>query len=1073
MKSTFSSTLRHTFLVLVLLLGTLGSAEAQRRNRNKTATPPKPNLHIFDNLSIRNIAPAKTAGRITDIAVHPENRSIRYVATASGNVWKTENAGTTWEPIFDDYSSYSIGTVVLDPNNPNVVWLGTGENNSQRSVGFGDGVYKSLDAGKTWKHMGLKTSEHIGKIVINPNNSDEIYVASQGPLWAPGGERGLYKSTDGGESWNRVLHVSENTGISDVVMDPRDPNTLYAASYQRRRHFGILVAGGPEGAVYKTTDGGANWKPLRNGLPGGDLGRIALAISPQKPDVIYALVAGTERTKGFYRSADQGESWVKKSDYMVVDAQYYMELFPDPNQFDRVISVDMRTNVTNDGGSTFTRINEDFKHVDSHEVVYDPNDPNYIMIGCDGGIYESYDRMKTWKFTDNLPITQFYRVGIDNAAPFYNIYGGTQDNNSLGGPSQTIEASGIANHDWFVTTGGDGFQVRVDPTDPNIVYTMSQYAGIVRFDKKSGEQVDIQPQPAEGEAALKWNWDAPLIVSPHNPKRMYYAANKVFKTEDHANSWTKISEDLTRQEDRNTKEVMGRVWGVDAIFKNVFTSPLGTIVALDESPLQEGMLLAGTDDGLLQITENGGQSWTRIEGFPGVPTHAYVTDVLASRHDVNTIYISLNNHKYGDFKPYLLKSTDKGRTWQSISQGIPERDFVWTVVQDHVNPDLLFAGTEFGMYYTLNGGESWSKFKRIPTIPIRDLEIQTRENDLVAASFGRGFFIIDDYTPLRNMTAEVTTQVAHLFPVSDALQFNFARRDARYSRGHSYFTSPNPPYGAAISYHLKNSLKSKNQLRKEKERSLVKAGQPVPYPSWEELMAEQNEQRAAIVLTIFDANGKVVRRITGPTSKGFHRISWDLRQFGYRETEPGRNPAGPMVVPGTYQVTLSKLENGTWTELSGPQTLEVKTLGNTTLPAQDRQALLNFQIEVSELRLAISQANRELQESLNQLAKARQKMLNSGDILSAKLKAMDEAREGLLALEVELNGESIRGDYAEATPPSIRSRAGRANRVNFGTTSAPTATHRENYELAKKGLAVWSEKWTKFQQDVLADLIDP
>jgi photosystem II stability/assembly factor-like uncharacterized protein len=1050
--------LQPILLTLVCLFVCVSSVDAQRRNRNATPQAQNtPDLAIFDNISIRNIAPAKTSGRITQVAVNPQNRSIRYAAGASGNVWKTVNAGTTWEPIFDRYGSFSIGTIVIDPNNPNVVWLGSGENNSQRSVGYGDGVYKSTDAGKSWTNMGLKTSEHIGKIIINPENSNEVYVASQGPLWAAGGERGLYKTSDGGRTWDRILNVSENTGVSDLAMDPRNPNVLYATSYQRRRHFGILVAGGPESAVYKSTDGGANWRKLRNGLPGGDLGRIAVAISPQKPDVVYALVVGTERTKGFYRSSDMGESWVKKSDYQVIDPQYYVELFPDPNQFDRVLSVDMRTMVTIDGGSTFDRINEDMKHVDSHDVVFDPNDPNYIMIGCDGGIYESWDNMNTWRFTDNMPLTQLYRVGLDNDAPFYNIYGGTQDNASFGGPSQTINRSGIVNADWYVTTGGDGFQVRVDPTNPDIIYTMSQYAGIVRFDKKSGERIDIQPQPAEGEPALKWNWDAPLLVSPHNPKRMYYAANKVFKTEDHANTWTRISDDLTKQEDRNRKEVMGKVWGVDAIFKNVFTSSLGTIVSLEESPLQEDFLMAGTDDGLLQLTENGGQSWRKIEQFPGLPSTAYTTDIHASRHDVNTIYVSFNNHKYGDFKPYLFKSTDKGNSWASITNGIPERDLVWSVIQDHENENLLFAGTEFGLYYTLDGGQKWNKFNRIPTIAIRDLEIQRRENDLVAASFGRGFFIIDDYTPLRNMSTDVLGKAAHIFPVKDALQFNFASPIGRGSLGHSFFTSPNPRYGATINYTLKESMSSIRQTRMRTEATKVRNNEPVYYPSWEALAKEKFEERSAIIFSIKDSNGNLIRRITGPSSKGLHSINWDLRMNRIGAGRGGRPATGPMVVPGTYSVSMSKIDNGVWTDFQGSESFEVKSLNNTTLPSTDRNALLAFQLEVSQLNSDVGRASGQVQEALAGLTRTRQNLINSASPDASKVRAIHDLRQEFLELNVKINGQSTMSDNAELIDPSIRSRANRASRSG-GTTSDPTTTHKDNYEIAKKQLTAFQSE---------------
>lgn len=1040
-----------TILVLLTGLTLLHPVNAQRRNRQ---APEKPSLDVseYGRMPLRNLTPGHSGGRITNIAVNPENRSIRYVATASGNVWKTVNAGTTWEPIFDDYGSYSIGIVTLDPNDPNVIWLGTGENNSQRSVGYGDGVYKSTDAGRTWQHMGLKTSEHIGKIIVDPRNSDVVYVASQGPLWSAGGERGLYKTTDGGKTWERILHVSENTGISDLAMDPTNPDILYAASYQRRRHFGILIAGGPEGAAYKSTDAGATWKQMKNGLPGGDLGRIALAVSPQKPEVVYALIAGTERSKGFYRSEDHGESWVKKSDYMVVDAQYYMELFPDPNQFDRVISVDMRTNVTDDGGRTFTRINEDEKHVDSHEVVFDPNDPNYIMIGCDGGIYESWDGMNTWRFTDNMPLTQYYRVGIDNAKPFYNVYGGTQDNSSMGGPSQTTNWRGIRNADWYYTQGGDGFQSRVDPTDENIVYSQSQYAGIVRYDKKSGERIDIRPQPGDGEPALKWNWDSPLIISPHDHNRLYFAANKLFRSDDRGNNWTAISDDLTRQEDRNQKEVMGRVWSVDAIFKNVFTSPLGSIVSLDESPVQEGLIIVGTDDGLVQITEDNGQNWRTVQNFPGVPSRAYISDVHASRHYANEIFITLNYYKYGDYKPYILRSTDKGNSWKMITEGIPANEFAWTIYQDHVSPGLLFLGTEFGMYYSIDSGEHWNKFRRgIPTIPIRDLEIHQGENDLVAASFGRGFYILDDYSYLREASEAVQQKDLHLFSVNTALQYILKSPDSG-SQGHSFFTSPNPPYGAAFTYRLAGWESSLTQQRRQKEAGLIRAGEPVPYPSWEELEAEQEELRSALIFSITDSDGKLVRRITGPTSRGIHRIYWDMRAFGYRNARPGSNPAGPMVPPGQYTVSIAKLHNGQWIDLGETQTFEVKALDHASMPSADRAALFAFQQKAGELGMQANDANNRIQQALNSLAVHRQKSINQSANNETLIQQIHDLRQEYLALDKRLNGRSVISDNAEFAPPSVRGRINRVSGIFYNTTSDPTGTQKESLAIAEKHL---------------------
>ena len=623
--------------VLLILIAPAVPAGAQERGEEKTEKS-KLNPGTFAGLKLRCIGPALMSGRISDVAVDPTDRSVWYVAAASGGVWKTVNRGTTWTPIFDHHGSYSIGCVTVDPNNHLVVWVGTGENNSQRSVGWGDGVYKSLDGGKSFKNVGLKNSEHIGKILVDPRDSDVVYVAAQGPLWAPGGDRGLYKTTDGGANWEKVLDISENTGVSDIAFDPRNPDIIYATSYQRRRHVWTLVAGGPEGGIYKTTDGGANWKKINKGLPDVDLGRIGIAVSPQNPDVIYASVPAAWGESGFFRSSDGGENWTKMSDYITVDPQYYQELFCDPYQFDRVYSVDVWIHVTDDGGKTFRRVNSRNKHVDNHAIVFDPGDPDYLMVGCDGGIYESWDGAKTWRFIANLPITQFYRVEVDNDFPFYNVYGGTQDNDTEGGPSRTNNVHGIRNSDWFITVGGDGYQTRVDPNDPNIIYSMWQYGGLVRFDKRSGERVDIQPQPGKDEPPLKWNWDSPLIISPHSPTRLHFAANRLFRSDDRGDTWTPVSPDLTRQIDRNKLEVMGTTWSSESVWHNVWTSFFGNIVALDESPLVEDLIYAGTDDGLIQVTEDGGKTWRRIESFPGVPEMTYVSHIIASRHDPDAVY---------------------------------------------------------------------------------------------------------------------------------------------------------------------------------------------------------------------------------------------------------------------------------------------------------------------------------------------------------------------------------------------------------------------------------------------------
>jgi photosystem II stability/assembly factor-like uncharacterized protein len=1037
------------FTVMCLLLLTSGHASAQSRPGLSEST--------FSDLELRNLGPAVRSGRIADIVKDPTNPSTWYVAVASGNVWKTVNNGTTWKPIFEKHGSFSMGSLAIDPHNPSVVWLGTGENASQRSAGFGDGIYKSVDGGKRWQNMGLAASEHVAKILIDPRNSDVVYAASQGPLWAPGGDRGLYKTADGGATWERVLHVSDNTGITDIAFDPRDPDVIYAASYQRRRHVGVLVAGGPESSIYKTTDAGSTWNELTRGIPSGDKGRIALAVSPQRPDVVYALVAAADDKSGFFRSTDRGESWERRSDYIVVDPQYYGEIYPDPHRFDRVYAVDVRLHVTDDGGRNFRRLSPRYVHVDHHAVVFDPKDPDYLMLGNDGGIYETWDRGTSWKYVANLPITQFYRVGIGNESPFYTVCGGTQDNATLCGPSRTNNTHGIRNSDWFVTVGGDGFQPRIDPTDPNIIYSMYQYAGIVRFDRRSGERLDIQPQPEPGEPALRWHWDAPLVISPHDPARLYFAANRVFRSDDRANTWVPLSPDLSRGLDRNAREIMGRVWSVDAVWKNVFTSPYGTIVSLDESPLQENLLYAGTDDGLIQVTEDGGQQWRAVERFPGVPRLTYVADVHTSRHNPNTVFAVFNNHKEGDFAPYVLKSTDRGRSWSSIRGDLPDRQPAWTIFQDHVDADLLFLGTEFALFFTADGGGHWVRLTGgIPTVAIRDLEIQPRENDLVAASFGRGFFILDDYTPLRQVSDAALAAEATLFPVKDPWMYIVASPmggGQRASQGDAFYTAPNPPYGAVFSYYLRDGLETRKQTRQAEERRRVDAGERIDYPSWEELQAEDREDEPAVILTVTDELGNVVRRLTGPNGAGIHRVAWDLRYPATTPVRPGRDDSGPMVVPGRFTVSMAKRVDGVFTPLGSPQSFEAVPLRNATLAAADPAAVLAFRKELAALQRSVVATDRVLQETLSQMEQMKHAVhVTPGADESLAMRLRDlELR--LMDAQLALTGNRTVTSRAELAPPSILGRVQRVVWAQFGTTAEVTTTHRHSIELASQGFA--------------------
>ena len=1016
----------------------------------------------FSGLELRTIGPAVVGGRVVDVTVDPHSPNTWYVATASGGVWKTTNAGITWTSIFEGQGSFSTGCVTVDPKNPLVVWVGTGENNSQRSVAYGDGVYKSTDGGKTWENVGLKKSEHIGKIVIDPRDSNTVWVAAQGPLWAPGGDRGLYKTTDGGKTWKAALAISENTGVSDVVIDPRNPDVVYATAYQRRRHIWTLIDGGPEGGIHKSTDGGVTWKKLGGGLPRGDLGRIGLAISQTNPDLIYAVVEAAADAGGFFRSTDAGGSWKKQGDYVSNSPQYYQEIFIDPTDDERVYSMDVFLQVSDDGGKSFHNLGEKDKHVDNHVIWIDPADRDHLLVGCDGGLYESHNRGEDWRFHDNLPIAQFYRVSVNNAKPFYKVFGGTQDNFSLGGPSRTNNNHGIRNSDWFVTQGGDGFQSQADPEDPNIVYAEAQYGLLDRYDLRSGEQVQIQPQPGKGEPALRWNWDSPLIISPHLHTRLYFAANRLFRSDDRGNSWTPVSPDLTRQIDRRKLKVMGRVWGPDTIAYNASTSFYGNIVALNESPAKEGLVYVGTDDGLIQVTEDGGKNWRKEEKFPGIPDTTYVSDIASSPTDANVVYAAFNNYQMGDFKPYLLKSSDRGRTWTSIAGDLPARGSVWTVEQDFADPNLLFAGTEFGLYFSRDGGRKWIKFQSLPVIPVRDIALQRRENDLVVATFGRGFWILDDYSLLRNLQPETLQQEATLFPVKPAPMYIEASPLGVAGKGFlgsSFYTADNPPFGAVFTYYLKDDLQTRRKQRQEAEKKLDKEGGSIVFPTWDALRAEEQEAAPGMLLIVKDEEGNVVRRIPAPAKAGFHRMSWDLRfppsdpiraggRRGGGEGEFGDGPQGPMAAPGKYTIQLAQQVNGATTLVGQPQTFQAVPLGMSELSTQDQAAQLDFQRKTARLQRAVLGAAQAVQEARTRIGLLQRAILATP---RADLKLSEQARNldlHLQDIQVKLTGDPVLAENQEPTPPAIVDRVQNVVNAHWNVSSTATRTWQEDYNIA-------------------------
>jgi photosystem II stability/assembly factor-like uncharacterized protein len=1075
--------MRVSALVLVLLL--LLQPLAFSAKSKAPASADRLKAETFAGLKFRNVGPAIMSGRISDIAIHPRLRNVWYVAAGSGGVWKTVNSGTTWTPIFDDQPSYSIGCITIDPVNPDIIWVGSGENVSGRHVGFGDGIYRSLNGGKTWQNMGLKKTERINKILVDPQDHEVLYVASAGPLWSAGGERGVFKSTDGGKSWKPSLQISKNTGAVDLAMDPGNPDILYAASYQRRRSVAAFLGGGPESGIYKTGDGGNNWRKLTVGLPEGDLGKIGIAVSPIKPNVIYATIEANDKKKGFYRSPDRGESWEKRNSYTSggTGAHYYQEIYADPHVFDRVYQVDVWLHVTEDGGKTFKKVGEKTKHSDNHALVFDlhGHNPDYLLAGCDGGLYETWDRGKTWRFMANLPLTQFYKMALDNDRPFYNIHGGTQDNGSQMGPSRTLSINGILNGDWFVTIGADGHASDIDPEDPNIIYGEWQQGNPLRYDKRSGEAIDIKPHPEPGEPASRWNWDTPILISPHSRTRIYYGSQRLYRSDDRGDSWKPISPDLTRNIFRFKQPIMGRTWSADSVWDHAAMSWFSTLTIISESPLEEGLIYVGSDDGLIQVTEDGGANWRKIDKLPGVPDYFYVNDIKASKHEKNTVFAALDNHKTGDLKPYLLKSSDRGRTWRSIRGDLPDRHIVWAVAQDHKKPDLLFIGAEFGIFFTIDGGSHWVKLKGgAPTISFRDIEIQERENDLVGASFGRSFFVLDDYSPLRLVNAQTLQQEALLFPVKKASMYIQRKPldiEGKAFMGDGFFIAPNPPFGAVFSYYLKDTLKTRKQQRREAEKKLEKQGKSVPFPGWDALHLEEREGKPVILVTVKDKDGQVVRQIEAPVSAGIHRVAWDLRYPSVAPTELeepkdrdpwDRPPRGPLVVPGTFTVSIAKRIDGNITPLSKPQSFVVESLGLATLPAKDRKELLAYQAKAGELQRAMMGTESVVAEALRRVKFIKKALLSTpkaGPGLWDKALALEKA---LLEANMTLFGDPVKRKrrFFEPRPtPLIRRVSTQAE-----ATGTITGTIKRNYEIAASGFEKLLENLRKILEIDLKNL---
>jgi len=924
----FSPVLRIA-LSLAALYGALGTAALAG-----PADQPNPTDKL-KNLEFREIGPATMGGRIDDFAVVESNPNIVFVGVASGGVWKTTNNGTTWEPVFDKEGVSTIGDIAIAPSDPSMVWVGTGEPNNRQSSSWGDGAYKSLDGGKTWQKTGLAATHHIGRIVIHPKNPDVVYVAALGHLWGANAERGVYKTADGGKTWAQVLKINEDTGVSDIAMDPESPDTVYAAAYERRRTPYGFNGGGPDGGIYKTTDGGATWKKLTKGLPyenGGDTGRIGLDIYRKDPNIVYALVQ--HEKGGVFRSEDKGETWKKMSETNPRPS-YYSQVRVDPNNDLRIWALGASMYYSEDGGKKFSTERVKSIHGDFHAMWIDPRDSNHIITGSDGGIHWSYDNGKTWDFINTIAIGQFYELGLDNQKP-YNICGGLQDNGSWCGPSNSLSREGIVNEDWQVVHGADGFYVQIDPVEPWIVYAEGQDGHIDRRDLRTGQQRSIRPEAKAGEPHYRFQWNSPVVVSAHDHKTIYYAGNYFFKSTDRGDTWTRLSGDLTTGVDRNKLQIFGKTPDKNTLSRHDGVEEYPTITTLSESPLTPNVLWAGTDDGNLQVTRDVGKNWKNVASrVPGVPKGTYVSRVVASKYAEGTAYVSFDGHRSDDYNIYIFVTTDYGENWKAIHNGIPESGGSAHVVREHPrNPNLLFAGTEFGLWVSWDRGANWTAFKNnFPTVPVDDIEIQARENDLVLGTHGRSIWVFDDLTPIEKMDAGVAASDIRFFAPRPATAWHL--RNRRWSAGQKMFTGKNPPYGAILNYYLKEAVPPEAPKTSKDDKDKTS-------PSEKAKEAEAAKKEGKVKISVFNKDGNVVREFDGPGAAGVNRTNWDLRWNSPAEPTAeqlealaagyGFGPRGPFVEPGEFTL---KIKAG---EKSAEQKIVVEEDSRVTISEADRAA---------------------------------------------------------------------------------------------------------------------------------------
>ena len=1054
---------KYFILFISLLFLTFGFSQ---KKKNSTDDLKSSDL---SGLKFRSVGPAFMSGRIADIAINPENENEWYVAVGSGGVWKTVNSGTTWSPITDNETFYSTGCITIDPHNTSKIWLGTGENVGGRHVGIGHGVYVSDNGGKNWKSMGLKASEHISKIIVSPKDSEVVFVASQGPLWSSGGERGLYKTNDGGKTWNNVLSVNEWTGVTDVVINEQNPNILYAATWQRHRNVASYMGGGPGTSIYKSTDYGNTWIEIKNGLPNSNLGKIGLAISPFDSTIVYAAVETDRRNGAVYKTTNSGGSWKKMSDTVsgATGPHYYQELVASPHVFDKIYLMDTKVQVSENGGKDFYVMNEIDKHVDNHSLTFKMSDPNYLLIGTDGGVYESFDDTNSWKFVANLPLTQFYKLAVDDAYPFYNIFGGTQDNNTQGGPSRTFKTSGITNSDWFVLLGGDGHQPATEPGNPNIVYAQSQQGNIHRIDRTNGEATFIKPQNDLNEPYERFNWDAPILVSPHDPETIFFGSQRVWVSNNRGDEWKSISGDLTLDQERFELPIMGKVQSWDNPWDVYAMSTYNTITSLSQSPVDEKIIYAGTDDGIIQYTRDFGQNWSKVsvEELSGVPKGSFVNDIKADLFDPNTVYVLLDNHKFGDYKPYVYKSNDGGKNWKNISEGVPDGFLCWRLVQDHVDKNLMFLGTEYGIYVSVNGGNKWVKFSSgLPTISIRDLAIQKRENDLIAATFGRGFYVLDDYSSLRFISVN-SLKDNLVFTPRKALQYNPVRPGSS-SQGSNTYYAKNPDYGATFTFYMSDEISTKKQNRLKFEKDLEKTNSNIPFPGWKELDEELNEKSPLTIIEIYDSENFFVERLTFPYKKGFNRVSWDLSKKIRTHVSSGSSrfySPSIRVSPGKYSFNVYTLYDGQVNKI-GSKFFDVERIRSGLLDNPNKDKIEEYVIEIENTYNDFSVINSKFNK-IKETNKSILTLISRTKDYQSFVDLYNSIQNNIIKIDVFISGNKSKKDVREKDIETISDRLGVAV-SGFNSSYGPTKMHIMSLSKAKSLILEYNDMVQDLSKDI-------